>query len=101
MRAVCIVSLFFVAGCKYINVERRNLARIPVLKEEYTIEVDYVAADDPANDLLQIRKKYENGKIAIVKNYKWYDAAVRAARVNDSTLRLVRFNAADHGAHPG
>ncbi|RFM32357.1 hypothetical protein [Chitinophaga silvisoli] len=67
---VVIVILSFIiwklASFKMFDVESVSLSKIPVKGKNYVIEINYVSAGATTEDVIQVRRLYENGEFDVV-----------------------------------
>lgn len=78
-----------VATFKLFPVERINLSKHTVKDKSFSIDVSYVSAGATTDDVIQVRKIYEDGRAEILQNMKDYNNFIRASLIGDSLLRLV------------
>lgn len=77
------------ATFEMFEVEEVGLSSYPIKAKGYTLEIKYVTAGATTTDIVQVRKKYANGKIDIVKNIEGYNDLVSSYLTGDSLLHLV------------
>ena len=77
------------ASFKMFDVEDISLSKIPVKGQGFSIGVNYVSTGATTEDVIQVRKLYNNGKVEVVKNINEYNNFMSSTLVGDSLLRLV------------
>lgn len=66
-----------------------SLASHPVKSGDYTVEIKYVAAGATTEDVMQVRRVHNNGKVDIVKNIQGYNDLIYSYLRGDSVLYMM------------
>jgi len=88
---IVIVSFIIwkLASFKMFDVESVSLSKIPIQGRNFVIDINYISAGATIEDVIQVRRLYENGKFDVVRNIKEYNSFLSADLVGGSLLKLV------------
>ncbi|SFW82994.1 hypothetical protein [Chitinophaga sancti] len=86
---IALVIIWQVGNFTLFPVERINLSRHPVKGKNFSLDVTYVSTGATTDNVIQIRKLYDDGRVEIVKNIEEYNNFLGASLVGDSLLKLV------------
>ncbi|ATL45710.1 hypothetical protein COR50_00225 [Chitinophaga caeni] len=83
------VVIWKLATFEIFEVEEIELSSYPIRTRGYILEIRYLAAGATTRDVVQVRKKYANREIDVVKNIEGYNVLVSSYLIGDSLLHLV------------
>ena len=91
-----IIALFIIAviiykglSFKLFDTEITSLAKIPFDYRGCVIEISLVETGATTEDVIQIRKVSDNGKVQPIKTFERYNHLIDCKKLNDTTVMLI------------
>lgn len=81
--------IFRIASFSLFEVKQTSLAKLSLRNKTFTVDINFVQSGATNEDIIQIKKVYNNGKEEIIKNFKNYNNLVSCSGLNDSTIQVV------------
>lgn len=71
------------------NVEKTSLAKLPIEGQDFIIDISFVQAGATTEDVIQIKKVFDNGKEEIIRNFENYNYLVGYNKLNETAIQLI------------